>query len=53
VIGRTAGAEATIEVPADVLGVGRVTVRATGRAGFGTTNMVNATPVTVDVRPAN
>ena len=53
VIGRTAGAEATVEVPADVLGVGRVTIRATGRAGFGTTNMVNATPVTVDVRPAN
>ena len=53
VIGRTAGAEATVEVPADVLGVGQVTIRATGRAGFGTANMVNAVPVTIDVRPAN
>lgn len=52
VIGRTAGAEATVEVPAEVLGVGRVTLRATGRAGFGTTNMVSAEPVTIDVLPA-
>jgi hypothetical protein len=53
VIGRTAGAEATVEVPANALGVGRVTIRATGRAGFGITNTVNADPVTVDVRPAD
>ncbi len=52
VIGRTAGAEAAVEVPADVLGLGTVQIRATGRAGFGVANMVSATPVTVTVRPA-
>lgn len=52
VIGRTSGAEATVEVPADVLGLGTVQVRATGRAGFGTANMVSAIPVTVTVLPA-
>ena len=53
VIGRTTGPEATVEVPADVLGVGRVTIRATGRAGFGIANTVNAEPVTIDVLPMN
>ncbi len=52
VIGRTAGAEAAVEVPAEVLGEGLVQIRATGRAGFGTANMVNANPVTVTVLPA-
>lgn len=52
VIGRTTGPEATVEVPADVLGVGTVTIRATGRAGFGIANTVNAEPVTIDVLPA-
>ena len=41
------------EVPADVLGVGRVTIRATGRAGFGIANTVNAEPVTIEVVPAD
>lgn len=53
VLGRTAGSEATIEVPASVLGVGRVQIRATGKAGFGISNSVNAPPVTVDVLPAD
>lgn len=53
VIGRTTGPEATVEVPADVLGVGKVTIRATGRAGFGIANTVNAEPVTIDVLPMN
>ena len=49
VVGRTTGAESTVEVPADVLGVGKVTIRATGRAGFGIANTVNAEPVTIEV----
>lgn len=52
VVGRTTGPESTVEVPADVLGVGRVTIRATGRAGFGIANTVNAEPVTIEVVPA-
>ena len=47
------GPESTVEVPADVLGVGRVTIRATGRAGFGIANTVNAEPVTIEVVPAD
>jgi hypothetical protein len=30
-----------------------VTIRATGRAGFGIANTVNADPVTIDVLPMN
>jgi len=49
VLGRTTGAEATIEVPAALLGRGRVEVHATGRAGEGAAGGVNAAPVTVEV----
>lgn len=49
VIGRTAGGESAIDVPAETLGRGPVTIRATGRAGAGPTNSVNAIPVTIDV----
>lgn len=49
VIGRTSGGEATIDVPADLLGLGTVTIHATGRAGAGPVHGVNATPVTVTV----
>ena len=52
VIGRTAGQQATVEIPADVLGAGRVQIRALGRAGPGAANAVSAAPATVDVRPA-
>jgi hypothetical protein len=51
VLGRTAAAEATIEVPADVLGRGPVTIRATGRTGPHPTDVVNAPPVTIEVGP--
>jgi hypothetical protein len=51
VIGRTAGQQATVEIPADVLGAGRVQIRAIGRAGTGASSAVSAAPVTVDVRP--
>jgi hypothetical protein len=49
VLGRTAGGDTTIEVPAELLGRGRVTIRATGRSGPGAANSVNADPVTVEV----
>ena len=49
VLGRTAGGDATIEVPAELLGRGRVTIRATGRSGQGAANSVNADPVTIEV----
>ncbi|MFN5757375.1 MAG: hypothetical protein ACK48M_11400, partial [Planctomycetia bacterium] len=49
VLGREAKPEATIEVPAELLGRGVVTIRATGRAGPGATNSVNAEPVTINV----
>jgi len=51
VLGRTGGADATIEVPAELLGRGRVTIRATGRAGDGggAATAVNAEPVTIEV----
>jgi len=49
VLGRTTGAEATIEVPAELLGRGKVTIRATGRSGSGAANSVNAKPVTIEV----
>jgi hypothetical protein len=49
VLGRTSGPEATIEVPAALLGRGRVEIHATGRAGEGAAKAVNAAPVTVEV----
>ena len=49
VLGRTAGGDTTIEVPAELLGRGRVTIRATGRSGQGAVNSVNADPVTIEV----
>jgi hypothetical protein len=49
VLGRTAGGDSTIEVPAELLGRGRVTIYATGRAGTGAANSVNAEPVTIEV----
>jgi hypothetical protein len=49
VLGRTQEGTASIEVPAELLGRGSVTIRATGRAGGGPANSVNAIPVTVDV----
>ena len=49
VLGRTAGGDTTIEVPAELLGRGRVTIRATGRSGPGAVNSVNADPVTIEV----
>lgn len=49
VLGRTAGGDSTIEVPAELLGLGRVTIRATGRSGEGAANGVSADPVTIEV----
>jgi hypothetical protein len=49
VLGRTSGAEATVEVPADLLGRGRVAIRASGRAGPQPHESVNAEPVFVEI----
>jgi hypothetical protein len=49
VLGRTTGAEASIEVPAELLGRGSVTVRATGRGGPRPADGATAVPVTVTV----
>ena len=49
VLGRASGSESTIQVPAELLGLGSVTVRATGRKGRNPKDGVNATPVTVEV----
>jgi hypothetical protein len=49
VLGRTAGGDTTLEIPAELLGRGRVTIRATGRSGPGAANSVNAAPVTIEV----
>jgi len=49
VLGRTTGPESSIEVPAELLGRGTVTVRATGRGGATPAEGVNAAPVTVEV----
>jgi hypothetical protein len=51
VLGRTAAASAAIEFPAELLGRGPVTIRATGRTGPNPTDAVNAPPVTIDVGP--
>jgi len=52
VLGRTGGGESSIQVPAELLGRGSVTIRATGRAGSGAINSVNASPVTIEVTDA-
>jgi hypothetical protein len=49
VLGRTTGPDSTIEVPAELLGCGTVTVRATGRGGPTPADGVNAIPVTVEI----
>jgi hypothetical protein len=49
VLGRTNGSDTTIEVPAELLGRGRVPIYATGRTGNGAINSVNAEPVTIEV----
>jgi len=49
VLGRTTGTESAIEVPAELLGRGMVTVRATGRGGSSPADGVNAVPVVVEV----
>jgi hypothetical protein len=46
VLGRGAGGDVTLEVPAEVLGLGEVTIQATGRTGDGG---VNAAPTTVEI----
>ena len=50
VLGRTQEGSGSIEVPAELLGRGSVTIRATGRAAGG--GSVNAVPVTVEVTDA-
>ena len=49
VLGRITGGESSIEVPAELLGAGTVTIRASGRGGARTADGVNAVPVTVEV----
>jgi len=49
VLGRASGSESTIQVPADLLGLGKVTLRATGRKLRDSPGSVNAAPVTVEV----
>jgi hypothetical protein len=49
VLGRLQAASGAIDVPAVMLGRGRVTIHATGRAGRSAAESVNATPVTVTV----
>lgn len=49
VIGRTTGGDSSIDVPAETLGRGPVTIHATGRSGTGVKNSVNAVPVTITV----
>jgi len=49
VLGRAAGSEATVEIPAELLGRGRVMIHATGRAEPGAAGSVQAVPVTVEV----
>jgi hypothetical protein len=49
VLGRLNNGSSSIEVPAELLGRGSVTIRATGRTGPGPINSVNADPVTIEV----
>jgi len=46
VLGRGAGDDVTVEVPAEALGLGEVTIQATGRTADGG---VNASPITIEV----
>lgn len=50
VLGRTTGAETSLEIPASLLGQGPATIQATGRRGSGQAGSVHAEPVTVMVR---
>ncbi|MBU6221530.1 MAG: hypothetical protein KGR24_02135 [Planctomycetes bacterium] len=52
VLGRTRESTSSVEVPAELLGRGSVTIQAIGRAGSGVSNSVNAVPVTVEVTDA-
>lgn len=52
VLGRTRESTSSIEVPAELLGRGSVTIRATGRGGSGPGGSVNAIPVIVEVTDA-
>jgi hypothetical protein len=49
VLGRITGASGNLEIPAAMLGRGRVTIHATGRGGLSAAESVNALPVAVDV----
>jgi len=49
VLGRISGGSGTIEVPAAMLGRGRVTLHATGRGGRSAAESVHALPVSVEV----
>ncbi|MFM8735098.1 MAG: hypothetical protein ACKOC8_07895 [Pirellulales bacterium] len=49
VLGRISGVDSSIEVPAKLLGVGRVTIHASGRGGATAADGANAVPVTIDV----
>ena len=49
VLGRTNSPQESIEVPAEVLGLGPVTIRANGRNGASPADGVNAAPVTIEV----
>lgn len=52
VLGRTTGPDAAIEVPASLLGLGPVTIRATARSGPRPADGVTAKPVDVEVTTA-
>ena len=49
ILGRITGASGQLEIPAAMLGRGRVTIHATGRGGLSAAESVNASPVTMDV----
>jgi len=49
VLGRTSSPQESIEVPAELLGLGPVTIRANGRGGSSPADGVNAPPVTIEV----
>lgn len=49
VLGRITGASGQLEIPAAMLGRGRVTIYATGRGGLSAAESVNASPIIVDV----
>jgi hypothetical protein len=52
VLGRTTGPDASIDVPAALLGLGPVTIRATVRGGPRPADGVTASPVDIEVTPA-